>query len=70
MLTDVVMPHLSGPELAARLGLLRPGVKVVLMSGYTDDVLSRHAGRFEIVEKPFTAAVLARKVREVLGRRG
>jgi CheY-like chemotaxis protein len=42
LLTDVVMPEMSGPELARRLLLVRPQLKVLCMSGYTDDTVVRH----------------------------
>ena len=69
MLTDVVMPGMNGRELAARLAEVRPDVKVLYSSGYTDDAILRHgvlddAGRF--MNKPFTPAELKRKVRDVL----
>jgi two-component system, cell cycle sensor histidine kinase and response regulator CckA len=70
LLTDVVMPGISGRVLADRLAGLLPGVKVLYMSGYTDDVVTRR-GRLgpetPILVKPFTPEALARKVREVLG---
>ncbi|MBN8615863.1 MAG: response regulator [Deltaproteobacteria bacterium] len=69
LLTDVVMPELSGVELASRLTVARPGVKVLFMSGYTDDAALRH-GLIEptmiFVQKPFTPSLLLTKVREVL----
>ena len=73
LLTDVVMPHLSGPELAQRLAGLRPDMKVLFMSGYTDDSALRHGaadGGVAFLQKPITPALLARKVREVLDSRG
>jgi two-component system, cell cycle sensor histidine kinase and response regulator CckA len=69
LLTDVVMPLMSGPELAKRLALPRPEMKVLCMSGYTDDSIVRH-GVLEtgvaFVQKPITPALLTRRVREVL----
>ncbi|MEW6366618.1 MAG: response regulator [Acidobacteriota bacterium] len=69
ILTDVVMPGVSGPELVSRLKPGRPEAKVLYVSGYMDDALARHGvlgpGN-ELLEKPFSARALARKVREVL----
>ena len=69
VVTDVVMPGASGPILIQQLTLLRPGLKSLYMSGYNEDAIVRQA-RLErglpFVQKPFTAAVLARVVREVL----
>jgi CheY-like chemotaxis protein len=70
VLTDVVMPNLGGPELASRLRTLRPGIKVLLMSGYTDNAIAINGAleeRFHFIEKPFSPEQLARKVRAVLG---
>lgn len=69
VLTDLVMPGMSGRELVDQIRRLRPGTKVLFMSGYTDDALG-HNGVLEsgtaFVEKPFTIDGLLRKVREVL----
>ena len=68
-ITDVVMPQLSGRELVERLCLLRPNMKVLFMSGYTDDAIVRHGlldERLEFIQKPFAADAFARKIRNVL----
>ena len=69
LLTDVVMPEMNGPKLAAELRALRPTIRVLFMSGYTDDDVLRGAselGSEILLQKPFTANGLARKVRSVL----
>jgi two-component system cell cycle sensor histidine kinase/response regulator CckA len=70
LVSDVVMPHLGGRHLAEKLLSLRPGLKVLFVSGYTDDAVVRHGvgSEFAFLPKPFTPAGLARKVREVLER--
>ena len=69
VLTDVIMPNMSGRQMADALRLGRPGIRVLFMSGYTDDAISHH-GILEpgthFLEKPFTADGLLRKIREVL----
>ncbi len=69
--TDVVMPGMSGRELAGHLAFMKPGMKVLYMSGYTDDAIVRH-GVLEkgvnFIQKPFSLVKLAQKVREVLDR--
>ncbi|MGB7759550.1 MAG: response regulator [Bryobacteraceae bacterium] len=70
LLTDVVMPNMSGQALAERTAKLRPGMKVLFMSGYTADVMASHgalAEGVELISKPFDAEQLATRVREVLG---
>ncbi len=69
MLTDVVMPKMGGKEVAERLQPLYPQMKVIYMSGYTDDVIAHHGvlePGLNFLEKPFTPEDLARNVREVL----
>ncbi len=69
LLTDVVMPHMSGPEVTERLAQRRPELKVLYMSAYTDDEILRHgvvASNVNFIQKPFTADALASKVRRIL----
>jgi len=71
MLTDALMPGITGPELARRVCASRPGMKVIFMSGYTDEAVVRHglvAGGTDFIQKPFEFEALARKVRAVLDR--
>jgi CheY-like chemotaxis protein len=70
LLTDVVMPDTSGPELARQLVELRPALKVIYMSGYTEDAILHHGvlnPGITFLHKPFTSETLGRKLREVLG---
>ncbi len=69
LITDVVMPHLSGPELATKLSAERPNLKILFISGYTDDTVFRHGvleGGVAFLQKPFNLKALALKIREVL----
>ncbi len=68
VITDVVMPKMSGHELAAQLRSSRPGLRVLYISGYTEDVVARHGvdTHTTLLQKPFTSEALARAVRAVL----
>jgi FixJ family two-component response regulator len=69
LLTDVIMPGANGRELYESLRQLRPGLKVLFMSGYSADVISRHGvleNGIPFIHKPFTAGALARKLADIL----
>ena len=69
LLTDVVMPGISGRELAERVGQIRPGIKIIYMSGYTDQAVVHHGildNDAILLQKPFTLMTLAGKLREML----
>ena len=71
-LSDVVMPGMTGRQLADQAALLRPEMKILLMSGYTDEISKAgflHPG-LQFIEKPFTSNSLALKIREVLDHSG
>ena len=71
LLADVVLPTLSGRALIDRLTALKPKLRVLFLSGYTDDAVTRHGVRgdeFAFLQKPFTPSALAQKVREELDR--
>ena len=69
MITDVIMPGMSGSQLAAKALLLRPTMKVLYTSGYTDDAIAQHGvldPGTEFVQKPYSAELLAKKIRKIL----
>jgi CheY-like chemotaxis protein len=73
LLTDIVMPDMSGRALSTMLREERPGLKVVYTSGYTDDRVLHHGvseASLPFVQKPFTPATLLAKIREVLDTDG
>ncbi|PYJ10317.1 MAG: hypothetical protein DMF06_06780 [Verrucomicrobia bacterium] len=69
LVSDVIMPRMNGPELAARLVEIRPEMKVLYVSGYSDNDIGNHGildPDFALLEKPFTPQTLARKIRDVI----
>lgn len=69
LISDVIMPEVSGPELASQLLEKHPALKILLMSGYLDDTLERFEGvreRMHFIQKPFSSEQLIRKVRGIL----
>jgi CheY-like chemotaxis protein len=71
LVTDVVMPGLPGPQVAERVVARHSGLRVLFVSGYTDDAVVRHGvrhGSVNFLQKPFSPAILAHKVREVLAQ--
>jgi CheY-like chemotaxis protein len=67
ILTDVMMPRMTGPQLVKRIEPLLPTAKVLYMSGYTGDILEAATDQpLAFIQKPFTAQVLVKKVRETL----
>lgn len=72
LLTDVVMPHMSGKELADRLEALYPDIHILFTSGYTDETIDRHGvpiPSVDFIQKPFSPTTLAHQVRDALNRR-
>ena len=71
LLTDVIMPGMSGRTVAERMAPLFPSIKVLFMSGYTDNAIVHHGildKGVELIQKPFVPAALAKRVRELLDR--
>jgi CheY-like chemotaxis protein len=69
LISDVVMPHLGGRELAERVTTMRPECQVLFLSGHTEDAITRHGvleAEFAFLPKPFTPAALAQQVRSML----
>ncbi len=69
LITDVVMPGMNGRELQEAMRRLRPGIKTLFVSGYTDDVIANHGileAGVHFVAKPFSSGKLASKIREVI----
>ena len=70
VLTDIVMPGISGPAMVESLTCVRPGLRVLYMSGYAGDIVASERGldpEIPFIQKPFTAANLVGKIREILG---
>ena len=69
LITDVIMPHMNGQELAEQLSAERPDMKVLFVSGYSDNDIGDHGvidQRIDLLQKPFTPQTLARKIRDVI----
>lgn len=71
LLTDLIMPLMSGRELSEKIAIIRPEIRVLFMSGYSNNLLSNQQvldPRHVLLQKPFRLAALGRRVRDVLGR--
>jgi FixJ family two-component response regulator len=71
VLTDVVMPGVSGAALAERIGAVSPSTRILFMSGYSDEAVFHNGiirADADFIEKPFSSRALTRKVREALSR--
>ncbi|MFZ1082570.1 MAG: response regulator [Candidatus Kryptoniota bacterium] len=69
LLTDVIMPAMSGTELSDEIAKMRPGIKILFMSGYTSNILAPHGvlnKGIHFLQKPFSFAELAKRVRYIL----
>jgi DNA-binding NtrC family response regulator len=72
ILTDILMPHMSGPQLIKQLKQVRQDFKVLYMTEYADEAIVQHGvvdKTINLIHKPFTIEKLARKVREVLDKK-
>jgi len=72
LITDVIMPEMSGQELAEKLSTEHPEAKILYMSGYTDDFILHHSlleKDLEFIQKPFSPSILLKKIRKVLDRK-
>jgi len=72
LMTDVVLPGLSGPALKDKIGAIRPGIKILFMSGYTSNVIIHHGvleNGVHYIQKPFSMNELALKVRQAIGEK-
>ncbi len=72
LLTDVVMPHMSGRELSERLTSIHPETKVIFMSGYSNNLLSNRQvldPKHELLQKPFRLEVLGQRIREAFANK-
>jgi len=72
LVTDVIMPGIHGRILAENLKVMRPGIKALFMSGYTENAIVHHGvldPRFAFIEKPFSLQDLIRKVRDILDKK-
>jgi CheY-like chemotaxis protein len=71
LVTDVIMPGMSGPQLSIKLSAQRPGIRVLFLSGYTEETVVRDGAiqtDLAFLQKPFTPTEFVQKVREVLDR--
>jgi two-component system cell cycle sensor histidine kinase/response regulator CckA len=69
VVTDVIMPGMSGRELVEAIRILRPGIKVLFMSGYTSDVIAHHGVLDEgvpFIQKPFDMSAIHKKIQEII----
>jgi two-component system, cell cycle sensor histidine kinase and response regulator CckA len=70
LLTDVIMPEMSGKELFKRIAQIRPDIRVLFMSGYTADIIARRGvldAGVDFIQKPFSLDILSQKIRKALG---